>query len=112
METGIIRGGRSRSDSTCREDFNPIISQSHTYVLSFWVPLSTGVVGNAHREAGIEKQPDPYSMRSGFAPSMDFIWFNREVSGAPEMHEDGFDSPNARRILNEYMDVRKYFYGD
>lgn len=101
-----------RSDSTCREDFNPITTQVHTYSLSFWVPLSTGVIGDACLEAGIQQQPDPYSMRSGYSPSIDYIWFNREVSGAPKMPEEGFDFTTARRILNEYLSVRKYFYGD
>jgi alpha-galactosidase len=82
--------------------------QGQTYGLSFWVPLSAGVVGSACREAGVSHHPDAYSVRSGYSPAMVMCWFGNEKT----MPGRGFDDDTARRLLNEYRRVRQYFYGD
>jgi alpha-galactosidase len=97
-----------RSDYQVNQNFNPIGMQSQTYGLSFWVPLSAGVIGDPCREAGVEKQPNPYSMRSGYGPALVVTWFGNDKT----MPGDQFDYPTARRLLNEYVSVRKYFLGD
>lgn len=97
-----------RSDYQVNQNFDPIGLQGQTYGLSFWVPLSAGVIGDACREAGVAEQPDPYSMRSGYSPAMVLTWFGNDQT----MPGGNFDYNSARRLLNEYISVRKYFSGD
>jgi alpha-galactosidase len=97
-----------RSDYQVNQNFDPIGMQSQTYGISFWVPLSAGVVGDACREAGVVKPFDPYSVRSGYSPALVVTTFGNDE----KMPGDDFDYGPVRRLLNEYMSVRKYFYGD
>jgi alpha-galactosidase len=97
-----------RSDYQVNQNFDPIGLQGQTYSLSFWVPLSAGVIGDPCREAGVEKQPNPYSMRSGYSPALVITWFGND----PTMPGGNFDYATARRLLNEYLSVRKFFAGD
>jgi alpha-galactosidase len=97
-----------RSDYQVNQNFDPIGLQGQTYGLSFWVPLSAGVIGDACREAGVAKQPDAYSIRSAYSPAMVVTWFGNDQT----MPGDNFDYNSARRLLNEYLSVRKYFSGD
>ena len=97
-----------RSDYQVDQHFNPIGMQGQTYGLSFWVPLSAGAIGDACRAAGVEKQPDPYSIRSAYSPALVVTWFGNDQT----MPGDRFDYKTARRLLNEYVSVRKYFLGD
>ena len=97
-----------RSDYQVNQNFDPIGMQGQTYGLSFWVPLSAGVIGDPCHEAGVVKQPDAYSMRSGYSPALVITWFGNDQT----MPGDNFDYDAARRLLNEYVGVRKYFSGD
>ena len=97
-----------RSDYQVNQNFDPIGLQSQTYGLSFWVPLSAGVIGDVCREAGVAKPFDPYSVRSAYSPAMVITSFGND----PTMPGDNFDYDAVRRLLNEYLSVRKYFSGD
>ena len=97
-----------RSDYQVNQNFDPIGLQGQTYGLSFWVPLSAGATGYACREAGVTKQFDSYSVRSGYSPAMVVTTFGNDE----KMPGDDFDYGAARRLLNEYVSVRKYFSGD
>ena len=65
-------------------------------------------MGDPCREAGVAKPYDPYSMRSGYSPAMVITTFGNDE----KMPGDNFDYDSARRLLNEYLGVRKYFSGD
>ena len=97
-----------RSDYQVNQNFDPVGVQGQTYGLSLWVPLSAGVMGDPCREAGVAKPYDPYSMRSGYSPAMVITTFGNDE----KMPGDKFDYDSARRLLNEYLGVRKYFSGD
>ena len=97
-----------RSDYQVNGNFDPIGLQSQTYGISLWVPLSAGVIGDPCSEAGVTKPYDPYSVRSGYSPAMVITAFGNDE----KMPGDDFDYGSARRLFNEYLDVRKYFYGD
>jgi alpha-galactosidase len=65
-------------------------------------------MGDPCREAGVAKPFDPYSMRSGYSPALVITAFGNDK----QMPGDNFDYAAARRLLNEYVSVRKYFSGD
>ena len=73
--------------------------QGQTYGLSFWVPLSAGVIGDPCREAGDSRQPNPYSMRSGYSPALVMTWFGNNE----KMPTERFDYDAARRLMNEFL---------
>ena len=93
----------SRSVPLWRTDFqvtrgdNNLANQTETHGLSFWVPLF-GTHCN---------EPDPYVVRSCLGPGMVVPWSTIEL----EM-QAGFSMPMARRLLQEELAVRPYFYGD
>ncbi|MCL5099465.1 MAG: alpha-galactosidase [Candidatus Omnitrophica bacterium] len=97
-----------RSDFQVNQQFDPIGMQCQTWSLSLWVPLSAGVIGDPCPSARVTRQPDPYSMRSGFGPAMVMTWFGNEK----QMPGSNFDYAQARRLLNEYVSLRDNFYGD
>ncbi|MHB1456921.1 MAG: NPCBM/NEW2 domain-containing protein [Armatimonadota bacterium] len=87
-----------RSDYQVPNDFDPIGMQGQTYGLSYFVPLSGGAAAKT----------DPYSMRSGYGPALCINWHVYP----PVIDSKGFDFKTARRMLDEYLDVRRYFNGD
>ncbi len=87
-----------RSDYQVDMNFDPVGMQGQTYGLSFWVPLS----------GGVSYDFDPYMMRSGYSPA-----FHMGVQPfAEEIDSSRIDFDVARKMLQEYLDVREYFYGD
>ncbi len=89
-----------RSDCQASGDFDPISSQTFTYGLSFWIPLYGSAIPLAKRFS-------PYAMRSGYAPSMAMTW-----PGKPADYRQGMDLNLFRKLMHEYLAVRKYFQGD
>jgi alpha-galactosidase len=89
-----------RSDCQASGDFDPISSQAFTCGLSFWMPLYGSAIP-------LSKQFGTYAMRSGYAPSMVMTW-----PGKPADHRQGMDIDLLRKLMREYLAVRKYFQGD
>ncbi len=87
-----------RSDIQVDVNFNPVHMQGQTYGISFWVPLSGGVAS----------KPLPYFMRSGYGPALCCQWHIWDK----DIVSEGFDFKTARKLLNEYLAIRSYFYGD
>lgn len=85
-----------RSAPLWRTDYNygePVGYQSHTYGLSFFLPLTgTGVA-----------QSDRFTFRSSLGTSVIFNW--KITDGASSFTE-------MQRCFSEFMDVRPYFYED
>ena len=87
-----------RSDIQVNVNFDPVHMQGQTYGISFWVPLS----------GGVSSFPTSYSIRSGFSPALMLQWF---------IYDEVIDSKKidfklTRKLLNEYVALRGYFYGD
>jgi len=89
-----------RSDCQASGDFDPLSSQAFTYGLSFWMPI----FGSA---TPMSKRFGPYAWRSGYAPAMAMAW-----PGKPSDHRAGMNVDLLRKLMQEYLDVRKCFYGD
>ncbi len=87
-----------RSDYQVPNDFDPIGMQCQTYGLSLWVPWS----------GACSAKTDAYSMRSGYSPALCINWHVY----VKRINSEGFDFAGARRLLDEYLFVRPYFYGD
>ena len=79
-------------------DFDPIGIQSQTWGLSQWIPLS----------AAATSQNNVYAFRSAYSPGL-VICGNLYKKKIDSMDYD-FDL--YRKLLNEYLSVRKFFYGD
>jgi len=87
-----------RDDLQCAKNFDPVGVQGQTYGLSFYVPLS----------GGVSERTDPYGFRSGYSPAFAINWH----VWASRIDSKNFDFDRARKLLNEYLSIRRYFYGD
>jgi len=90
-----------RSDSQASHEFDPASSQGMTYGLSLWLPLHAAAVPLSARFG-------PYALRSGYAPAMVLTW----AGGKPADVRERIDVDVFRRILREYLAVRRCFTGD
>jgi alpha-galactosidase len=81
---------------------DPIAHQCHTYGLLAWVPFSA----TSQDRAG-----DDYEFRSSMCSSLCLNWW---VSGDVPAENIPADFPFewARRTLKQYLDIRKFYYGD
>ena len=79
-------------------DFDPIGIQSQTWGLSQWVPLS----------AAATSQNNVYAFRSAYSPGL--VICRNLFKKKPDSSDYDFDL--YRRLLTEYLSVRKFFYGD
>ena len=79
-------------------DFDPIGIQSQTWALSQWVPLS----------AAATKVMSEYAFRSAYSPGLVIGWhfYEKQI----DSRDYNFDL--CRRLLNEYLSLRPYYYGD
>jgi len=107
LETGLRSVPLWRSDyqNSNINNFDPIGIQGMTYGLSFFVPLS----------GGCAVRTDPYGVRSGYGPTLALMWhFFVKGTWTPvdKIDDRDFDFDRARKLLNEYLSIRKYFYGD
>jgi alpha-galactosidase len=91
-----------RSDYQCSAQ-SPDGAQTHTLGLSYWLPLhGTGVAG------GWTRAGDTYNFRSHLSAALSFGGLPaREEATHPE-----FDWNWQRRMGNDYLRARPYFYGD
>ncbi len=89
-----------RSDFQCPANFDINATQSHNMQFSTWLPYSGTGSG---RDWG-----DSYRIRSAYAGSLTTNYAYSETQD--------FDSPEQiawiKKYLNEYLSIRKYFYGD
>jgi alpha-galactosidase len=81
---------------------DPIAHQCHTYGLMAWVPLSS---------TSQDRVRDDYEFRASMCSALCLNWW---VSGDVPAQKIPADFPFdwARRTLAQYLDVRKYYYGD
>jgi len=85
-----------RSDLQCWP-FDPLSMQTQTQGLAPWVPLSAAVC----------PAPTEYALRSALGPGLVTHWASHALDG-------GVDEPieAIRRLMDEALAMRKYFYGD
>jgi alpha-galactosidase len=81
---------------------DPIAHQAHTWGLLSWVPLNATSVNRAG---------DDYDFRSGMSSALALNWWVSGDQPAADIPPD-FPFDWARRTLLQYLDFRKYFYGD
>jgi alpha-galactosidase len=81
---------------------DPIAHQCHTYGLLPWVPLSA---------TSQDRADDKYEFRSSMCSGLCLNWW---VSGdvPTERIPESFPFDWARRTLDQYLSLRKFFYGD
>ena len=89
-----------RSDCQASGDFDPISSQAFTYGLSLWLPLHGGAVPMVRFSS--------YAFRSAYAPALMLSW----AVADPAERWEHVDEALLRKLLNEYLSVRPYFFGD
>jgi alpha-galactosidase len=107
LETGMRSISLWRSDyqNTNTNNYDPAGIQAMTYGLSFYVPLS----------GGCALRSDPYMMRSGYSPALCVEWHGfvpGTWNAITKIDDTGFDFDRTRRLLNEYLAIRAYFYED
>jgi alpha-galactosidase len=81
---------------------DPIAHQCHTYGLLAWVPLSA----TSQDRAG-----DDYEFRSSMCSSLCLNWWVAGDVPAERIPTD-FPFPWARRTLEQYLQIRSFYYGD
>ena len=86
--------------------FNPKGLQAQTHGISFWAPLTSGTV----------RQLDTYAFRSAYSPGLHATietLVHRFYLDPPEPPSaEEFDVALYKKLMDEYMSVRQYFYGD
>jgi alpha-galactosidase len=85
-----------RSDLQCWP-FDPLAMQTQTQGLAPWVPLSAAVC----------EAPTEYAMRSALGPGIVTHWSSHALDGGGEQPIE-----TIRRLMDEALAMRKYFYGD
>lgn len=80
-------------------DFDPMGIQSQTWALSQWVPLSAGATGQGK---------SAYDVRSAYSPGLVVGWGFYEKT----LDSKDYDFDLCRKLLHEYLSLRKYFSGD
>jgi alpha-galactosidase len=93
-----------RSDCQASGDFDPISSQGFNYGLFPWIPLSGAAVPMTRLSA--------YAFRSAYCPAMVLCWPSGGISDLDKQRWSRVDVNLLRRLLNEYLAVRPYLFGD
>jgi alpha-galactosidase len=78
--------------------------QCHTWGLLMWVPLNSTT-------AGYLDQADDYTFRSSWSSGLVFGLSGHGDANQPPIR-GGYPFDHARRLLEQYLAVRDYFYGD
>jgi alpha-galactosidase len=86
-----------RSDFQCHPSFDPIGIQGQTQGLGKWVPLSTGCID----------RHDTYAFRSALGPGITCL-----IQFAGSTCAETFPAEWLREMMQEQIEVAKYFYGD
>ena len=85
-----------RSDLQCWP-FDPLAMQTQTQGLAPWVPLSAAVC----------EAPTRYALRSALGPGLVTHWSSQALDGRVDLPVE-----DIRRLMDEALAMRKYFYGD
>jgi alpha-galactosidase len=95
----------SRSVALHRSDAAgiPLGEQFHTQGLAPWVPLNDGIVGGCVTDRSSSLQL--YNSRSGYSAGVNFSVEPKNFSNDPA-------ADSIRKNLEEFREVRPYFYGD
>jgi alpha-galactosidase len=96
-----------RSIPLTRTDFvgNILAGQCHSYGLNLWVPLHTTTAGN------LGKHTD-YNLRSSMTAGLAFGLFWSGDGPQGKVDYAHFPFAEARRSLEQFRTIQKYFYGD
>lgn len=81
---------------------DPIAHQCHTYGLLPWVPLSS---------TSQDRPGDDYEFRSSMCSALCLNWWVHGDAPAQKIPDD-FPYAWANETLKQYLDIRKYYYGD
>jgi alpha-galactosidase len=99
----------SRTTPLWRTDYinlgpDRIAMQCHTWGLLHWVPLNGTTCGYLNAT-------DNYTLRSSFSSALQAgLWGHGDAQQEPIPGDYPFD--HARELLEQYLSVREYFYGD
>ncbi len=93
-----------RSDSQASGDFDPVSTQGFNYGLFPWLPLSGAPVPMPRLS--------PYAFRSAYCPALLVGWPMVNITDLPGQRWSGVDLTLLRRLLNEYLAIRPYLFGD
>jgi len=93
----------SRSFALHRSDCNgtPIVEQSHTQGLIPWIPINNGIAGYATTSNCSQL----YKTRSGYSAGVNYGVNPKDLAL-------GFAGDSGKKGLEEFREVRPYFYGD
>jgi len=97
----------SRTLPLWRTDFpsTPTVRQCHTYGLLQWVPL------NATSASAVSPDAD-YDLRSGMSTGLNYNLYSPGDVAQPATDYDRYPYAAIARRMQQYRDLRKYFYGD
>jgi len=92
-----------RSDYQAAMTFDPVVNQGYNRGLLPWIPLFGGVTPMQNLNA--------YSFRSAYSPAFLMGW---PMAGVPDVKERWakMDLNLLRNLLNEYLAIRPYLFGD
>lgn len=79
-----------------------IAHQCHSYGLMAWVPLSA---------ISQDREGDTYEFRSSMCSALCINW-DHSGDGPRERHPDDFPFAWAKAVLDQYLEIRDYYYGD
>jgi alpha-galactosidase len=81
---------------------DPVAHQCHSYGLMAWVPLSA---------ISEDREGDTYEFRSSMCSSLCVNWFHSGDGPQKKMPAD-FPFDWGKKILDEYLTIRDFYYGD
>jgi alpha-galactosidase len=92
-----------RSDCQAPMNFDPVVNQGFNYGLLQWIPLCGAVTPLNKLSA--------YSFRSAYCPALLMGW---PMAGVPDVKDrwSKVDVDLLRKLLNEYLAIRPYLFGD
>ncbi|MBE6596109.1 MAG: hypothetical protein E7641_00415 [Ruminococcaceae bacterium] len=89
-----------RSDCQCFDNINPEVAQVHNMNFSAWVPMNATFTGRVY---------DTYRVRSAYAAGIQMTY---AFEGGDDFGKDPERIEWLKRMCEEYLVVRRYFYGD
>jgi alpha-galactosidase len=84
-------------------NFDPVVNQGFNYGLLQWIPLCGAVTPGQNLTA--------YSFRSAYCPALTISWPMAGVSDLKDRWSK-VDVDLLRKLLNEYLAIRPYLFGD
>jgi alpha-galactosidase len=86
----------------CDGPHDPLTDQCYTWALLGWIPL----VGTSQNDTG-----NDYEFRSNMSSTLGLRWWGAGDAPAEPISAD-FPWDWAKRTLKQYLDIRKFYYGD